>query len=385
MHFIVNNKKDLFKKVNLNVKTIERNFSITSLSNIKLEVSESELILTSYDGNNCVISKVNIENIDGQNGAVLIDSLVFKNIIDRVRSIDSESIEFEVLEESKELRIVAGTFRLKVKTSLDVSDFDVIPSLDKFNMINKVSFDKEVLLDAVSNVAKYSSKDATKPFLESVNLVIKDNACDVVCLDGYRLALNIIECKSDEDFNISVSALKLKSVLSDISFMSTEMNIIELKTDGKYALIQIGDISIFIREIEGKVAPYKQLLDKKYQYKLTGNKKEFLDVIKSSMLATNRDSKIVRLDLNPDNNNINISSKGDVISDFVDEVNVLFDMHNGQELVIIFNAVYLLEIINSVKTERFNLFLKDSLSPVYVENENDEKSSYLVLPVRLAY
>lgn len=385
MHFIVNNKKDLFKKVNLNVKIIERNFLITSLSNIKLEVSESELILTSYDGNNCVISKIDIENIDGQNGAVLIDSLVFKNIIDRVRSVDSESIEFEVLEDSKELRIVAGTFRLKVKTSLDISDFDAIPSLDKFNMINKVSFDKEVLLDAVSNVAKYSSKDATKPFLESVNLVIKDNTCDVVCLDGYRLALNIIECKSDKDFNISVSALKLKSVLSDISFISTEMNIIELKTDGKYALIQIGDISIFIREIEGKVAPYKQLLDKKYQYKLTGNKKEFLDVIKSSMLATNRDSKIVRLDLNPDNNNINISSKGDVISDFVDEVNVLFDMHNGQELVIIFNAVYLLEIINSVKTERFNLFLKDSLSPVYVENENDEKSSYLVLPVRLAY
>lgn len=381
MHFIVYNKKELLKKVSLNVKTIERNNIVSSLSSIKLEIVDSTLILTSFDGNNCVVSKMDIENVSGVNQSVLIDSVSFKTIVDRLTMVKSDSMEFELLSDLSEMSIKSNRTRLKVKTVLDTSDFDIVPSLDEFANYKRVSFDKEDLIRAVSNVSKCSSKDNTKPLLEAVNFVINDNMCDVVSLDGYKLALNILECDSSENFKISISANKLKSVLKDIC--SNEDNRVELKTNEKYVLIQSGDNNIFIREIEGSLAPYKRLLDKKYGYEILINKEELSYIVNSSMMATSKDNKVVKLIVNPKDSIIEFNSKGDIISDFTDDMEVNFNVSEEDALEIAFNSTYLIDLVKNIESENVKMYLKDAVSPVYMENEEDGRDVYLVLPVRI--
>lgn len=384
MHFIVHNKKELSKKVALNVKTVERNTLVSSLSNIKLEVFGSELRLTSFDGNNCVVSRMDIENISGCKqsiGSVLIDSVSFKNIVDRLTMMKSETMEFKLLEDSSEMIIKSNRTKLKVRTVLDTTDFDTVPSLYEFDTFRRVSFNKEDIAKAVSKVVKCSSKDNTKPILEAVNFVINDNLCDVVCLDGYRLALNVLSCESSEDFTISISATKLKSILDDISSSTGER--VELKTNGKYTLIQSGDINIFIREIEGSLAPYKKLLEKRFLYKILMDKNELSYIVKSSMMATSKDNKIVRLTINPENSTIVFNSKGDIISDFTDEIDIICDLAEEDTLDIAFNSTYLLDLIGNIDSQNIKIYLNDSVSPVYIENEDDPSSVYLVLPVRI--
>lgn len=381
MHFIVYNKKELLKKVSLNVKTIERNNIVSSLSSIKLEIVDSTLILTSFDGNNCVVSKMDIENVSGVNQSVLIDSVSFKTIVDRLTMVKSDSMEFELLNDLSEMSIKSNRTRLKVKTVLDTSDFDIVPSLDEFANYKRVSFDKEDLIRAVSNVSKCSSKDNTKPLLEAVNFVINDNMCDVVSLDGYKLALNILECDSSENFKISISANKLKSVLKDIC--SNEDNRVELKTNEKYVLIQSGDNNIFIREIEGSLAPYKRLLDKKYGYEILINKEELSYIVNSSMMATSKDNKVVKLIVNPKDSIIEFNSKGDIISDFTDDMEVNFNVSEEDALEIAFNSTYLIDLVKNIESENVKMYLKDAVSPVYMENEEDGRDVYLVLPVRI--
>lgn len=381
MHFIIHNKKELSKKVALNVKTVERNALVSSLSSIKLEILGSVLVLTSFDGNNCVVSKMDIENVSGINQSILIDSMAFKTIVDRLTIVKSDTMEFRLLEDSSEMSIKSNKTKLKVKTVLDTTDFDTVPSLDEFASYKRVSFDKEELTRAVSNVAKCSSKDNTKPLLEAVNFVITNDKCDVVSLDGYKLALNVLDCESSEDFKISISANKLKSILKDIS--SNEDNKVELKTNERYTLIQSGDINIFIREIEGNLAPYKRLLEKKFNYEVLINKEELSYIVNSSMMATSKDNKVVKLIINPDESIIEFNSKGDIISDFTDEMGVMFNTVDEDTLEIAFNSTYLVELIGNVESQNLRMYLKDSTSPVYIENEDDESSIYLVLPVRI--
>lgn len=380
MHFIIRNKKELAKKVALSVKAIDKNSLISSFSNIKLETLDSTLVITSFDGNNCVVSRIDIENISGVNQSVLIDSSSFKTIIDRLALVKSDNIEFKLLNDSSEMSIKSKT-KLKIRTVLDASDFDTVPSVEEFENFKRVSFDKASLLRVVSNVAKCSSVDTTKPLLEAISFIIQENTCDVVCLDGYRLALNILDCESTDNFKISISATKLKSILKDVS--TNEDDKVELKTNGRYTLIQSGDINIFIREIEGNLAPYKKLLEKIYDYEITVNTEEIASNINSSMMATSKDNKIVKLIIKPEESVIEFNSKGDIISEFVDEMDVMFNMTNYCMLEIAFNATYLVDLINNIKCQNLKLFLKDSTSPVYIEAEDNEKDRYLLLPVRL--
>lgn len=382
MHFIVHNKKDLSKKVALNVKTIDKTTLISSLSNIKLEVIDSTLIITSFDGNNCVVSRMDIENVDGENKSLLIDSVSFKTVVDRFAMTKSEKIKFELLNDTEELSVQSNKAKLKIKTVIDTSDFNLVPTLEEFASYKKITFEKSQLMKAVNKVAKCSSRDVTKPELEAINFVTVGNTCEIVSLDGYRIALNVLECESTEDFKISVSANKLKSILKDVS--SNDNNSVELKSNGKYTLIQSGDINIFIREIEGRLAPYKKLLNASFNYEITANTDEMSSVVNSSMMATSKDNKVVRLKINPSDSIIEFSSKGDIISDFQDEMEVMFNVSDDSDLDIAFNAVYLSELIGNVDCQNLKLYIKDSTSPILIKSEDNEEDVYLVLPVRLS-
>ena len=385
MNFIVEDKKDLVKKIALNIKAIEKNTMISSLSNLKLEVKDSTLIITSFDGSNCVVSKININNLSGLNKSIMIDSNHLKNIVDRLSKLSSSDIKFELLEDTSELSIKSGRMKLKIKVILDTGDFNTVPKIEEFKEYNSVVFTKDELIKSVSNIAKCSKKDTTQPILEAINIVVNEDYADIVALDGYRLGLNILECSSSGNFKISASATRLKDVLGDVAL--SDADVVELKSNGKYVLIQSGEINVFIREIEGSLAPYKRLLTKNFLYEIVVQKEDIIWALNSAMMATSKDNKIVRLTLNPGESFVEFKSSGDIITDLVNEIDMTINLSEEDNLEIAFNATYLVDLINNIKTKSVKMYFKDSVSPVYIENEDSEdsleKDSYLVLPVRI--
>lgn len=386
MNFIIEDKADLVKKVALNIKAIEKNTITSSLSNLKLEVNDSSLIITSFDGSNCVISKINITNVSKINKSIMIDSTYFKNIVDRLSKLNNLDIKFELLEETSELSIKSGRTKLKIKAILDTTDFNTVPKIEEFKDYNSVTFDKSELIKSVSNIVKCSKKDSTQPMLEAINIMVEEDSSDIFALDGYRLGMNVLECSSSGTFKISVSATRLKDVLGDVAL--SDADVVELKSNGKYLLIQSGEINIFIREIDGAVAPYKRLLTKSYLYEIIVQKEEILGALNASMMATSKDNKIVKLTINPEDSFIEFKSSGDVITDLVNEIDMTVKLAEEDSLEIAFNATYLVDLINSIKTKSVKMYFKDSVSPVYIENKDSEddldKDSYLVLPVRIS-
>ena len=385
MNFIVEDKKDLVKKIALNIKAIEKNTIISSLSNLKLEVNDSNLIITSFDGSNCVVSRIPIKNISGTNKSIMIDSIYLKNIVDRLSNLSNPDIKFELLTETSELSIKSGRTKLKIKVISDTTDFNTVPKIEDFKDYNSVAFDKEDLIKTVSNVVKCSKKDGAQPILEAVNIVVNKDSSDIFALDGYRLGLNVLECSSSDDFKISVNANRLKDVLSNVALSSAD--IVELKSNGKYVLIQSGDINIFIREIEGTLAPYKRLLTKNCLYEVVVQKEDIIWALNTSMMATTKENKIVRLSVNPADSYIEFKSSGDIITDLVNEIDMTVELAEEESLDIAFNATYLVDLINNIKTKDVKIYFKDAVSPVYIENKKSDddltEDIYLVLPVKI--
>lgn len=381
MHFIIYDKKDLAKKVALNVRAVDKNDLVSSLSNIKLEVCGSKLILTSFDGYNCAVSTIDIENVDGEDKSILIDSNDFKKVVDRLTLVESQSMEFKLLKDTCQMSIHSKRTKLKLEVILEVDDFETVPTLKEFESTNSLVFNKNDLIRAVKNVSKCSSQDNTKPILEAINFIVENNNCDIVSLDGYRLALNTLECKSDNNFKISVSAKKIETILKDIS--NNIEDEIEIKSNGKYTLIQSGDISIFISEIEGNLPPYKSLLNKDAEYELLLDTQEILMILNTSFMTTGKYNNIIKFTINPEKSIIEFNSKGSKISDCTDEMDVSIIKTNQDNLEIGFNSKYLIDLVGNIDSQNLKMYLKNSVSPVFIEAENNDNCTYLVLPVRL--
>jgi len=64
------------------------------------------------------------------------------------------------------------------------------------------------------------------------------------------------------------------------------------------------------------------------------------------------------------------------------EENVSID-YKGPDLEIGFNVSYLLDVMNTLKSSIVQIVLKDSNSSGVVQAKEDEKSLYVVMPMRL--
>ena len=56
---------------------------------------------------------------------------------------------------------------------------------------------------------------------------------------------------------------------------------------------------------------------------------------------------------------------------------------SGQPIEVGFNVNYLIDVLNVIKTKKVQILLKDSSSSALLSPENDNSSSYVVMPLRI--
>ena len=56
---------------------------------------------------------------------------------------------------------------------------------------------------------------------------------------------------------------------------------------------------------------------------------------------------------------------------------------NSDNLNISFNSKYLIDIISEIQDKRLKLNLKDSVSPVLIEDPSDNNSYYVIMPMKI--
>ena len=55
----------------------------------------------------------------------------------------------------------------------------------------------------------------------------------------------------------------------------------------------------------------------------------------------------------------------------------------GDEMIISFNSKYLTDIASEIEDKNLKINLKDSISPVLVEDMSDKNSYYVVMPMKI--
>ena len=369
MKFSVN-QQDIQNSLNYCQGVIEKRSTLPILSNVLIDVNQSELTLTATDLDLVFINK--IKNIDvKEQGKTTTSSSIMYDIVRKFSS--GKKINFSKMSEAK----------INLESENSVFNLNCI-SASEFPLTNEDFNEKEFEINSKSllkllNKCKFSiSADETRHYLNGIflhtNQLNDKNYLTAVATDSHRMSVSKLRLKDKVDLEPIIlpkkTIFQLCSLLEDFE---GNVKISNLKSKIKFEL----NNSILISKlIDGKFPNYLQVIPKENQKKLEVNLKSFLNSV-DRVASVSLDKKDgVKFNLSKENLNLSVNNTNS--GDGKENLKVAFE----HDLEISFNSRYLIDVASQLDGDKIEIFFKDTGSPALIKDPNDFDSIYVIMPMK---
>jgi DNA polymerase-3 subunit beta len=219
--------------------------------------------------------------------------------------------------------------------------------------------------------------------LNGALLLVEGGRLTMVATDGHRLAY--VSRPAGEAGSEALKVIVPRKTLNELQKLAEGQETVRFGQQANQLFFQAGHRMLQSNTLEGKFPNYEKVLPPDNEIHLTlptGALRDALDRV--SLLSTDR-SRAVRVALRA--GEIELSSSSPEIGEAQETLAVEYE---GREVVICFNARYLLDMLGVVGAERVVLKLKDEqtqglLQPAPEEGaESSEDYRYVVMPMRLS-
>ena len=137
-------------------------------------------------------------------------------------------------------------------------------------------------------------------------------------------------------------------------------------------------IKLISKVIDGKFPDYSKVIPKNNDKILSVSSKDFINSIERVASVSLDGKEGVKLLISKDNVQLSVNSANSgegnekIVADF-----------NSENMNISFNSKYLIDIASEVEDKKLKMNLKDSVSPVLVEDSSDKNSFYVIMPMKI--
>jgi len=364
------NQKDLQESLSFCQNVIERRSTLPILSNVLLEASGKELIITATDLDMIFVHRIQSVEIEKE-GKTTTNSLIMYDIVRKFSS--GKKINVESLSENKmQLESEKSKFKLNC---IDPQEF---PLMEESFEAEEIILDSQSLLKLL-NKCKFSiSNDETRHYLSGIffhQTQVEDKAyLTAAATDSHRMSISKIRLKNKIEFDPIIlpkkTIFQLCSLLEDYD---GDVKVSNMKSKIKFEL----NNSILISKlIDGKFPNYIQVIPKNNQKKLEIDLKLFLNSVDrvASVSLDKKDGVKFNLKKNMLDMSVNNTNSGDG----KESLSVKFD----HELDISFNSRYLIDVASQLDGDQIEIYLKDTGSPALIRDPADFDSIYVVMPMK---
>ena len=140
----------------------------------------------------------------------------------------------------------------------------------------------------------------------------------------------------------------------------------------------LGNIKLISKVIDGKFPDYNKVVPKSNDKTLEVSSKDFINSIERVASVSLDRKEGVKLLINKDNVQLSVNSANS--GEGNEKIKASF---NSDNLNISFNSKYLIEIASEIEDKKLKMNLKDSTSPVLVEDASDKNSYYVIMPMKI--
>lgn len=369
--------KILKNKLLIGLGTVSR----ISLKKIPLPILENVLLET--EKNFLKISSTNLESgiiwwglakIENE-GKICINGKFLSNLIS---NIQEETIELE--KEDFNLRIKNKGFSIKVK-GVNPEEFPIIPNKDKYE---KVILSCEKFYYSLSKVINIPSLSLGKPEISGIYFSFEKNFLKIVATDSFRLAEKKLENRTllSKNYSFILPQNAAKEIIGIIGGREGDIYLY-FSPNQVFFEIQMSEFShpeiLFTsRLIEGEYPNYQEIVPKNFKTKITLNRSDFLNQIKTASLFSGRINEI-KLRINPLKKKVEILSQNPDFGEYKSEIGAEIE---GGEISISFNYRFLIDGIASIDTKKLSFEISDEEGPALLKPIGIEDYFYILMPIK---
>jgi DNA polymerase-3 subunit beta len=362
-------KSDLQKGLQIVSNVITQKNVLPILSNILFETGKNKVRLTTTDLDIGMCVTFNADILEP--GAITIPA---KRLGDIIKELPAGTVSLVTRKNNiVDIQLKNCEFKLM---GLPKEEFPKLPEVkDK----DAICLEQSVLKNMLYLTAFSVSHEETRYVLNGLLLEMKSGTeSDTVVLklvgtDGRRLAVSErkIKTKAHKDIKIIIPYKTVQELLRNLK----EEGDVSLVVSHNQLFIEIDDVVIISRLIEGDFPDYQRVIPAVSPLKIRLNKDEFLLVLRRANLFTTPDFQAVKFELFKQK--LVVSKSTPDVGEFKEEIPVDY---TGKEMVIGFNPNYLLDMLKNWSEEELTLEFQDAEKPGVVRATD---YVYIIQPMRL--
>ncbi len=371
MQFVV--KRDiLLKSLNFVQGVVEKKNTLPILSNVLLLLKDNKLCIVATD-------------LD----IIFYDEIKDVKIINEGSTTTSAAILYDILRKISSNSELSFDLKSKNKLSLksENSDFNLLclptdnfPTFaDEFEG-KEISLNSNRLLKLLNKTRISISNDDTRHYLNGVFLHLTEAHGRIfltgVATDSHRLSSSSLEIENTDDFTSLI--LPRKTVFQLCNLLSETSDELKMQTSENKIKFTLGNVKLISKVIDGKFPDYKKVVPSGNDKSLVLSSKDFINSIERVASVSLDRKEGVKLEINKDNVQLSVNSANS--GDGNEKIAAEFSSEN---LNISFNSKYLIDIASAIEDKNLKMNLKDSTSPVLIEDISDKNSYYVIMPMKI--
>ena len=371
MQFVV--KRDiLLKSLNFVQGVVEKKNTLPILSNVLLELKEKKLSIVATDLDIIFYDEISDVRILKEGSTTTSAAILY----DILRKISSNSeLNFDLKSENKlSLKSDNADFNL---LCLPTDNFPTFA--DEFEG-QEISLNNSRFLKLLNKTRISISNDDTRHYLNGIFLHLTEahgrNFLTGVATDSHRLSSSSLEIDSKNNF-ISL-ILPRKTVFQLCSLLSETSDPLTMQSSDNKIKFSLKKMRLISKVIDGKFPDYKKVVPTTNDKTLMVSSKDFINSIERVASVSLDRKEGVKLTINKDSVQLSVNSANS--GEGNEKIKAEF---NSDSLNISFNSKYLTDIASEVEDKKLKINLKDSVSPVLIEDISDKNSYYVIMPMKI--
>lgn len=369
MKFIVSSSS-LLKQLQHISGVISANTVLPILEDFLFEVDKNKLTVVATDLE--TVMRVQLEIEARETGRVCIPARI---LMDSLKNIADQPLTFTI-DKNYGVEITSDNGKYKVMGE-NPDNFPKEPAADD---TSSFTISAAALVTAINKTLFATSNDDLRPAMTGVFFELDKKGIQFVATDAHRLVryrrTDVSAPKAD---TFIVPRKPLNLLKGAIPMNEDELT---LSYNSNHLFVKHGTTQMSCRLIDARFPDYRVVIPADNPYRLTVSKSDFQSALRRVSIFSNKSTNQVALNIS--GSELQLTAQ-DI--DFSFEGNERMKcQYNGEDLVIAFNAKFLIEMLNAADSEEVNLELSTPTKAGLIkpsEQDENEELLMLVMPLML--
>jgi DNA polymerase-3 subunit beta len=369
---LVVRKNDLLRELQLFQGIVERKNTIPVLANVLMEARGEEVHFLATDlevglRSRCPASVA-------RPGSLTVPA---KKLFEIVKALPDTDIRIH--DDKNGVRVAADRFDSRIQT-LPLDDF---PTLPQATGVGSVKLPSGLLREMVEKIQFAMTSEDTRYYLNGALFVLRGVEIALVATDGHRLAhVSMKRPATDGEGPLEESRaiLPKKTVWELGRLLEDGDSEIRYERGENHLFFDIGGRVLISRQIEGQFPAYERVIPRANDRRIEFERERISNAIRRVALLSNERSRAITFEI--ENGKVEVSSNS---ADVGEARETLAAEYEGAPMKICFNAQYVQDFLNVVKTDAVAMELKDEASQAVMRPVGalDYDYTYVLMPMRI--